>query len=232
MQQIPPEMRIAITEINMDALIELYDIDMTLIGGTRLRLHSGVNGMMKPVVWQGHEYEPYPIKGSGFTFNGKGPAPRPTLEVSNLLGLVTAIAGDFDSAVGGVVMRRQVCVRYLDAVNFAGGNPQADASQEVVSRWVIEQMTKLTARAAEFTLSAPSETDGLMLPGRVILSDVCPWGYRSEECGYAGPPVADEFGKPTTDPARDKCGRRLSDCKLRNNAGRIGCFISTSRLGN
>ncbi|WP_269933903.1 phage minor tail protein L [Serratia liquefaciens] len=232
MQEITPEMRIAITEIDMDALLELYDIDLTHVGGERFRLHNGVNGMLKPVVWQGREYEPYPIEGSGFTFNGKGPSERPTLTVSNVFGLITSIASDFDSAVGGLVTRRLVSVRFLDAVNFAAGNPQADASQEVVSRWVIEQMTGLNAKTATFTLSAPSETDGLMLPGRVILSDVCPWGYRSDECGYTGPPIADEFGKPTTDPAKDKCGRRLSDCKLRNNTGRIGCFISTSRLGN
>ncbi|MBT0358367.1 phage minor tail protein L, partial [Morganella morganii subsp. morganii] len=47
---------------------------------------------------------------------------------------------------------------------------------------------------------------------------------------YAGPPVADEWGKPTSDPAKDKCGKRLPDCKLRNNQSRIGAFVSTSRL--
>lgn len=232
MPHITPEMRIAVTEIEMDALLELYEVDLTAVGGARFRFHAGLNGQFAPVVWQGHTYEPYPVEGKGFARHGKGASPRPTLTLSNLFGLVTGIAGDVDSAVGGRVLRRVVSVRFLDAINFPEGNPQADPTQEVVEYWVIEQLSKLTARAAEFTLAAPAETDGLTLPGRIILSDVCPWGYRSEACGYSGPPVADEFGKPTTDPDKDQCGKRLSDCKLRHNTGRIGCFLSTSRLGH
>ncbi|MGE9715744.1 phage minor tail protein L, partial [Escherichia coli] len=91
-----------------------------------------------------------------------------------------------DSAIGGLVVRRIVSTQFLDAVNFPQGNPNADPSQEIVTRWIIEQMTSLNSVTATFMLATPSETDGLMLPGRAILSDICNFCYRSEECGYKG----------------------------------------------
>ncbi|MET4895368.1 phage minor tail protein L [Morganella morganii] len=230
MQNISPEMRIAVTELASDPEIELFEIDLTHIGGIRYRFYNGMNGQRKPLIWQKQVYDPYPVSGEGFTYSGKGPSGRPTITLSNLFGLITGIVSQLDGAGGGYVIRRVVKSRFLDADNFEGGNPDADPSQEIISRWVIEQVTSLNNKTASFMLAAPSETDGAMLPCRVILSDVCPWGYRSAECGYAGPPVADEWGKPTSDPAKDKCGKRLSDCKLRNNQSRIGAFVSTSRL--
>ncbi|CAM3938173.1 phage minor tail protein L [Xenorhabdus thuongxuanensis] len=231
MQNIPPELRIAVTDLDGDALIELYEFDLTPIGGSRYRFYDGVNQHHQSLIWQKNTYEPYPIKGEGFMFNGKGPSGRPTVTLSNLFGLVTGIASRLDSAVGGWVIRRVISTRFLDAENFPNGNLDADPTQEMVSRWVIEQMTSLNAETATFELAAPSETEGLMLPARVILSDICAWEYRSIECGYTGSPVADELGNPTANPAADKCGKRPSDCKLRNNTARIGCFLSTSRLG-
>ncbi|ATC78663.1 phage minor tail protein L [Proteus mirabilis] len=233
MQHIPPEMRISITELSSDdALLELYEFDLTKIGGIRYRFFDGLNQCKEPLIWQGNTYGPYPVKGEGFSFNGKGPSGRPTITLSNLFGLITGIASQLDSAIGGLVVRRIVSTQFLDAVNFPQGNPNADPSQEIVTRWIIEQMTSLNSVTATFMLATPSETDGLMLPGRAILSDICNFCYRSEECGYKGPPVADEWGKPTTDPLKDKCGKRLSDCKLRKNESRIGAFVSTSRIGN
>lgn len=230
MQNIPPELLIATTRLEADAEIILYEIDLTNIGGIRYRFHNGTNESMKPVIWQGQQYEPYPITGDGFDLNGKGPSTRPTISLSNLFGLIFGIASRLNSGLGGIVIRRKTIARFLDAANFAGGNDNADPTQEQVSRWAIEQLTSLNAETATWELAAPTETDGATFPARVILSDVCNFGYRSEECGYNGPSVADELGNPTQDPSKDKCGKRLSDCKLRNNTARIGCFLSSSRL--
>jgi lambda family phage minor tail protein L len=54
-----------------------------------------------------------------------------------------------------------------------------------------------------------------MLPRRQVVQNVCAWRYRSAECGYTGGAVADINDQPTTDPARDQCGKRLASCKLR-----------------
>ncbi|WP_265494727.1 phage minor tail protein L [Providencia heimbachae] len=230
MQNIPPELLIATAKLEADAEIILYEIDLTNIGGVKYRFCNGTNELLKPVIWQGQEYEPYPIMGDGFEFNGKGPSSRPSLSLSNLFGLIFGIASRLNSGLGGLVTRRKTTSRFLDAINFAGGNENADPTQEQISRWVIEQLTSINTETATWELAAPTETDGATFPARVILSDVCNFGYRSEECGYKGAPVADELGNPTQDPSKDKCGKRLSDCKLRNNTARIGCFLSSSRL--
>ncbi len=122
----------------------------------------------EPVTWQGRQYQAYPIEGSGFEMNGKGSSARPSLTVSNLFGLVTGMAEDLQSLVGATVVRRRVYARFLDAVNFVAGNPEADPEQELSDRWVVEQMSELTAMTASFVLATPTETDGALFPGRII----------------------------------------------------------------
>ncbi|WP_250542500.1 phage minor tail protein L, partial [Escherichia coli] len=51
---------------------------------------------------------------------------------------------------------------FLDAVNFVAGNPEADPEQELSDRWVVEQMSELTAMTASFVLATPTETDGAL----------------------------------------------------------------------
>lgn len=230
MQDIPEGTLNQVSELEQVPNIDLWELDLTALGGQRFFFHDGVNEKGEPVVWQGRIYDPYSVMGSGFEFNGKGPASRPSMKVSNLFGLITGMAEDYDGLAGAKVTRRQVYLCYLDAVNFIDGNPHANPSEEVVSRYEIEQLSELTPETATFTLSIPTETDGAQYPSRTMLADVCSWCYRSEECSYTGPAVADEFDKPTSDPAKDKCGKCRRSCELRNNIGSFGGFLSIGKL--
>ncbi len=40
-----------------------------------------------------------------------------------------------------------------------------------MSRWRIEQCSELSAVSASFVLSTPTETDGAVFPGRIMLAD-------------------------------------------------------------
>lgn len=231
MQDMPQQMLAQTSLAEQSARLEFWELNLTPKGGQVYRFHNGVNEKSESVVWQGHPYEPYPVQGENFTFSGKGPAGRPELHVSNLFGLVTGMASDYNGLNGVSLTRRQVYACFLDAVNFSAGNLQADPTQEIVTRWVVEQLSSLTALSATLTLSQPVESDGLQAPGRVMLADVCTWVYRSAECGYTGGPVADEFDRPTTDPAKDKCSHCRRGCELRNNVDSIGCFFSIAKLG-
>ncbi|EHH7440624.1 phage minor tail protein L, partial [Escherichia coli] len=142
----------------------------------------------------------------------------------------TGMAEDMQSLVGGTVVRRKVYARFLDAVNFVNGNSDADPEQEVISRWRIEQCSELSAVSASFVLSTPTETDGAVFPGRIMLANTCTWTYRGDECGYHGPAVADEYDQPTSDITKDKCSKCLSGCKFRNNVGNFGGFLSINKL--
>ncbi len=166
--------------------VVLWEIDLTVQGGERYFFCNELNEKGEAVTWQGRQYQAYPIDGSGFEMNGKGSSARPSLTVSNLFGLVTGMAEDLQSLVGATVVRRRVYARFLDAVNFVAGNPEADPEQELSDRWVVEQMSELTAMTASFVLATPTETDGALFPGRIMLANTCMWDYRGDECGYNG----------------------------------------------
>ncbi len=149
------------------------EIDLTEVGGDRYFFCNEQNEKGESVTRQSRQYQAYPIQGSGFEMNGKGSAARPTLTVSNLHGMITGMAEDLQSLVGGTVVRRKVYARFLDAVNFVNGNSEADPEQEVISRWRIEQCSELSAVSASFVLSTPTETDGAVFPGRIMLANTC-----------------------------------------------------------
>ena len=207
MQDIRQETLNECTRAEQSACVVLWEIDLTEVGGERYFFCNDQNEKGEPVTWQGRQYQAYPIQGSGFELNGKGTSTRPTLTVSNLYGMVTGMVEDLQSLVGGTVVRRKVYARFLDAVNFVNGNSDADPEQEVISRWRIEQCSELSAVSASFVLSTPTETDGAVFPGRIMLANTCTWTYRGDECGYHGPAVADEYDQPTTDITKDKCSK-------------------------
>ncbi|ENS1195177.1 phage minor tail protein L [Escherichia coli] len=184
MQDIRQETLNECTRAEQSASVVLWEIDLTEVGGERYFFCNEQNEKGEPVTWQGRQYQPYPIQGSGFELNGKGTSTRPTLTVSNLYGMVTGMAEDMQSLVGGTVVRRKVYARFLDAVNFVNGNSYADPEQEVISRWRIEQCSELSAVSASFVLSTPTETDGAVFPGRIMLANTCTWTYRGDECGF------------------------------------------------
>ena len=230
MQDIQQETLNECTKTEQSALVVLWEIDLTEVGGDRYFFCNEQNEKGEPVTWQGRQYQAYPIQGSGFEMNGKGASARPTLKVSNLHGMVTGMAEDLQSLVGATVVRRRVYARFLDAVNFVAGNPEADPEQELSDRWVVEQMSQLTAMTASFVLATPTETDGALFPGRIMLANTCMWDYRGDECGYNGPAVADEFDNPTTDIRKDRCSKCMRGCEMRGMVANFGGFLSINKL--
>ncbi|HIB8270983.1 TPA: phage minor tail protein L, partial [Escherichia coli] len=97
-------------------------------------------------------------------------------------------------------------------------------------RWVVEQMSELTAMTASFVLATPTETDGALFPGRIMLANTCMWDYRGEECGFTGGAVADEFDNPTTDIRKDRCSKCMRGCEMRGMVANFGGFLSINKL--
>lgn len=233
MRELTPEQTKEITKLEQDVLLELFDIDMTKFGGEVYHFCNQINELGQPIVWQGVTYQPYPITAEGFELKGDGASNRPNLTISNLYGLVTAVVEDYQGGVGAVVTRRQVYAQHLDAVNFSDGNSDADPNQELVSRYVIERYSSLNNQTATFELAVPSETDGVMLPRRIIIANTCNWEYRGDGCGYTGHAVADEFDQPTNDPAKDKCSKCLQGCRARFGRKAVlpfGGFVGVDKL--
>lgn len=204
-----------IQQAALPAIVELYELDTTVVGGVdvfRFTPH-GPNPLGGDIVFAGQTYARLPIEASGFARAGQGALPRPKLAVANVTGLVGAIA---DELIGARLTRIRTFAKYLDAVNFPGGNPQADPNQ-VIDReiWFVDRKATENKLVVEFELAAAFDLAGVMLPRRQFVQNVCPWRYRGPECGYTGGAVADEKDQPTSDPAKDRCGKRLASCKLR-----------------
>lgn len=232
MRDIPADMRIAVTQIEQSAMLDLYEVDLSRFGGNVYRFHDGMNGLLKPVIWQGNRYDPYPVQVTGLSMTAQGASARPKMTFANIDGLLTAINNDYDDALGAIVTRRQVMEQYLDAVNFPDGNNQADPSREAVQKFVIEQRENSDSDFVTYVLALPTETDNTQIPARVIQADICPWRYRGQDCGYDGPPVADEKDQPTNDPTKDQCSHKYRGCKLRHSSVLpFGGFLGSNKLG-
>lgn len=205
------------------ALVELFDLDATVIGGDMLRFHGYTQ--VGSIWWQGNEYDPWPIQAEGFAVQGEQ-LPTPRLSVGNVDGSITALCLYLEDIVGAKVTRRRTFGRYLDAANFGGVNLEADPGQEFpVDIWYIERKTSETPEVVSFELSSALDFNNVQLPRRQIVANVCWWlgssGYRGADCGYTGGPVAKADDTATDNPALDRCGGRLSSCKLRFGNGQL-----------
>lgn len=191
----------------------------------------------RDIIWQGQTYSPIAIQTDGLEMRGDGRASTPSLALANSLGgiqgAISALCLRFDDFAGAKLTVINTMAKYLDAANFSDGNPLA-ANEYRRQLWYVEQKTSENASAVTFELSNPVDFEGAQIPCREI-TNYCHWcvqgRYRGEECGYIGTARFDEFGNPTTDPAKDKCGGRLSDCRLRfgdNNPLPFGGFPASS----
>lgn len=100
------------------ALMEMFVLDATALGGTVYRFHAGVNGFGSDLRWQGFTYQKWPVSLDGLEWAGRGNIPRPTLTASNVTGLMSALALAYEDLVGATVTRKQTLAKYLDAANF------------------------------------------------------------------------------------------------------------------
>lgn len=170
------------------AVIELFELDATNIpGGSLYRFHAGTNEIGTAIVWQGNSYTPYPIKAEGFEITTKGTLPRPSISVANVDGMLGMLVADLEDLIGAVVTRKRTLLKFLDAANFAGGNPDANPSVAYPDDiYEVERKISETKSAVVFELVASLDAHGQMLPKRIIQATICGWVYKGTECGYSG----------------------------------------------
>lgn len=204
-------------------MVVLYDLDTRPIGGTEvLRFHAGVNALGNDVVWAGNTYSRFPVEVSGFERTTSGALPRPRMIVANIDGLTGALARELGGLEGAKLTRTRTFLKYLDEVNFANGNLHADPSQYIErDSWYVSRKSNENRMFLEYELSASFDLSSIKLPRRQFIQNTCTWRYRSAECGYAGGPVATEMDVATSDPTKDRCGKRLKSCELRFGKGNV-----------
>ena len=113
--------------INPGSLIELFELttDAALHGSaTTYRFHAGTNEVNNGnIIWDGNTYIAIPMEADGFKY-ANGQLPRPTLTISNVTNVITAILLNVNQVTpgndltGAIVKRRTTLARFLDAANF------------------------------------------------------------------------------------------------------------------
>lgn len=199
-------------KLGVTGLITLYQLDASNVGAGVFYFHGHNDG---DIVWQGKTYHAIAITADGLEMRGDGKASTPTLHLANvfngIVGGLSALCLQFNDLVGAKLTVIHTLAKYLD------GQPTA-SSEHKKQTWYIEQKTDEDHSQVSFELSNPVDFEGQKIPLRQI-TGYCNWAvcgrYRGEECGYMGVARFTKDGQPTEDASQDKCGGRLSDCKLR-----------------
>lgn len=215
-----PSIIAEIQQLDPSSVIELFELDMSSFNQGVIRFHAGTNQLRSKVVWQAQAYEAFPIQAEGFEFNGGGQLPRPKLRVANVSASITALVLSYQDLIGCKLTRKRTLAKYLDAVNFIGGiNPSADASAAFADDvFYVDRKSRETRDVVEFELATSFDLEGVMLPRRQIVQNVCPWTYRGAECGYTGSAYYDANDRAVSSSALDQCGKRLDSCQARFGA--------------
>lgn len=212
-----------LSTIAPSAIIELFEmtLDNTLHGSTdTYRWHNGCNANVTgSIVWNGNTYLRLPVKAEGFEYTNTGTLPRPTLTISNLDSNITSLlllvnAFTPGNDLGGATVKRiRTLKKYLDGQTSA--DPYAKFPDEI---WYVDRKASESRDSVSFELASKFDLAGIMLPKRQVIANICQWKYRSTECGYTGSNYWGINDQPVTTLAQDKCGKRLSSCKLRFGA--------------
>jgi lambda family phage minor tail protein L len=211
------------TEIQLlapTARLEFFVLDATNFpGGGLTYIHPETNELKFPVIWQGQTYAAAPASSEGFDATTKGSLPRPKFRIANLDGAISAQVLQFDDLIGAKLTRKQTFARFLDAANFPSGvNPTADPNAFLPDEiWFVEQKLQETRQYIEWELSSAFDVQGVLLPGRAVVQNYCPWKYRGAECGYTGT-AAFDINDQSVSLANDVCSKRLHSCEIRFNS--------------
>jgi len=186
-------------ELEPTAIIELFLLYFNTVDNPNafIAFHGG-SVYNKGIVWQGIEYLPIPVETDGFEVNANGQLARPKMRISNKDYFATDLLLNNEDLQFAKVIRKRTFVKYLDDVNFDGGNPwgEADASAELSNdTFVVGQKTAENKVFIELELTSPLDLENFEVNNRLIMSRYCSWHYRGNGCNYQGIPIATEEGE-------------------------------------
>ncbi len=206
-----------------NTIVTLFELDLTPVGvDQQFYFHAGTNELNQNITWQSQEYTAFPIEAKGFEITASGPIPTPSLTVANIGNTIGAIEQTYGPIIGAMVTRKRTFLKYLDAVNFSGGNANADPTVEFENDiYFINRKVSENRIFIEYELSSSWDVYGVKLPRRLVMQDTCPWVYRDSNCGYTGTTYFTVNDESTVNSNEDVCSKSLKGCELRFGASNI-----------
>ena len=193
----------SLLDLQPTAILEIFRIYPDRVNQPNLFMgfHGGAI-YSQSIVWQDYKYLPLSMESEGFDILGDGKLARPKIRVANQNNIITQFLQVYKDFKNAKVVRKRVSVKFIDDVNFEGGNPfgEADPNAELTNEtWLMGRKTQESKLFVEFELTSPLDIDNFSVNSRNIISKFCYWQYRGEGCRYAGLPIEDSDGNPFED---------------------------------
>lgn len=214
------------SQLVTEGLITLFQLDTRMLGGQIFYFTSAVGeDLDSGITWGGQEYAPLPMDASGFEMTTRGAIPQPNVTISNLFGAGNLLLDAYKGLIGATLTRLLTLRRFLD--DGATPDPNAYITRDA---FVVSQKTSHNALAIVFKLASQMDQEGVQLPRRQILRDICSHNYRIWDpffnagvgrfdyslatCPYTGSAFYDVNNSPVG-PSLDVCQKTLRACRLR-----------------
>jgi lambda family phage minor tail protein L len=167
---------------------------------------------------------------AGVSRDSQNSPPQPTLSISNVDKVGTNLVDQYGDLLGAKVTKIKTYSKYLDVDPVTGlANPLSDPNAHYLPEtWFIMQKQTMTEKVVQFRLKSAMDLDGLKIPARVILKNVCMHRYRvwnattgafdypaKNACPYTGATYFTRDNAATADPSLDQCRKDLDACKAR-----------------
>jgi lambda family phage minor tail protein L len=223
-----------------DALVSLFTLNTTPIGGPVLRFVQDRHTNGDPIYYGGVPFVPVDVEFDGLEISGQGSFPTPHVRLANTDGIFQTILQTYGDVIGCSLTRMRTYARFLDGGSEADPNAYYGPDTFRVERRVDENPVFI-----EWELSTAIDQEGKMLPGRQVIRDTCLWRYRTWDtatgawdysqafCPYTGSTYYDINDEVVTDPTKDVPSRRRSCCETRFGKGNplpFGGFPGAARV--
>lgn len=229
-------------KLEPSALIELFIVDASAIGGGVHRFCGRKEPDGKPITFNGEEYPFVPMETEGFAWSTGAAMPRPKVTVSALNQTFYSLVVSTRGLQGAFLRRERTLARFLDGHEDEGKNLKFPSDL-----YRIDRIIAMDKNLISFELCGILDLPRCKLPARRALRNLCGWRYRRWDkekkmwvydgdttvCPYAGDRMFTERGEETWDKTQDCCGRKLSDCVLRfGNSADLpyGAFPGVARV--
>jgi len=218
-----PDIELYVYGAELGSEVELFEIDVSSLGGGTLRFSNFSRDGSSGVEWGSNTYSLFPIKLEGIQWDGQSSFPSPTLSLGNLNALATAMLNTYNDFIGLKLTRIRTFERFLDD----GAEP--DTSQKFPDEvFYFEQLKHQDKDSVQFVLSSILDQRGVKLPKRIVTKEVCLRRYRrynstSDDfdtdstpwaCPYAGSNYFDGADDSSTK-ANDSCSQTPGGCNAR-----------------
>jgi lambda family phage minor tail protein L len=176
-----PKIIAEVQKLEPDALIELFILDLTELGGSTFYFHNQNVTGAGTLGYGGMTFEAIPIEAKGWAFNGTEQHASPTIRVSTVSGLLNSLVKEFDDLTEAKLTRIRTFRKHLDD----GTDPDGTArfSHDV---FIVDRKSSQDRISLEFELASSLDVYGTKLPGRRALSR-CQFRFKDgDNCPYVG----------------------------------------------